>query len=89
MRYVFSADGSKIIEKRQMHKTILEFDYRPNAKDPKDWKAGIHTHVLSDVPEDSDVFLVLARKPSIPEYIGNMKKQIYVVATDGTIVLGK
>ena len=29
----------------------------------------LHTHILSDAPEDSDVFEVLTRQPLIPEYI--------------------
>jgi hypothetical protein len=40
--------------------------------------------VLSDVPEDSDVFCVLSRKPSMPEYVGS-KTAVYVVNTDGSI----
>jgi hypothetical protein len=86
-RYTFTADGNTVIEKRQMHKTIIE----NNVNDPKIKKieAGFHTHVLSNVPEDSDVFYVLTRKPSIPEYIGMLDKKIYIVHTDGTIVLGK
>jgi hypothetical protein len=39
---------------------------------------------LSDVPEDSNVFYVLTRKPSIPEIIGTTKKKLYRLALDGT-----
>jgi hypothetical protein len=88
VRYTFTADGSKLIEKRQMHKTILDIDYGPTPE-MKKIASGIHTHVLSNVPEDSDVFHVLTRKPSIPEYIGTMDKKIWVIQTDGTILLGK
>jgi hypothetical protein len=45
--------------------------------------------VLSNLPEDSDVFYVLSRKPSIPEYIGTMDEKIFVVQVDGTILIGK
>jgi hypothetical protein len=38
--------------------------------------AGFHTHVLSDVPEDTDVFFVLTHGPSLPD-------------TDDTIYEGK
>lgn len=89
VRYLLSEDGLTILEKRQMHKTILEFDLRKSAETIKTVESGIHTHVLSNVPEDSDVFYVLTRKPSIPEYIGMLDKKIYVVQTDGTILLGK
>jgi hypothetical protein len=83
VRYLLSTDGNTIIEKRQMHITILE-----SREDlPKGAKiaAGVHTHVLSDVPEDSDVFYVLTRKPSTPEMIGTRNKKIYEISTDGTI----
>jgi len=79
VRYTFSADGNSILEKRQMHKSILEFEIN------KGTVAGTHTHVLSLCPEDSDVFYVLTRKPSIPEFVGTLDKKMYVVATDGTI----
>jgi hypothetical protein len=88
VRYTFSADGGTLIEKRPMHKTILDIDYGPSADKGKT-VSGFHTHVLSNVPEDSDVFHVLTRKPSIPEYIGTMDKKIWVIQTDGKILLGK
>ena len=77
------------MEKRQMHKTILEFDLRETSTKIKKIESGIHTHVLSNTPEDSDVFYVLSRRPLIPEYIGTMDKKIYVIQVDGTIYLGK
>ena len=72
-----------------MHKTILDIDYSPSSNKLTQTVGGIHTHVLSNVPEDSDVFHVLRRKPSIPEYIGTMDKKIWVIQTEGTILLGK
>ena len=39
-------------------------------------------------PEDSDVFYVLTRRSSIPEY-GTTERRIWVINTDGTIVHGK
>ena len=83
VRYTFTADGNAMVEKRQMHKSILEFTIQ------KGTVAGSHTHVLSLTPEDSDVFYVLTRKPAIPEYVGTMDKKIWVIQTDGTILLGK
>jgi hypothetical protein len=68
VRYRISPDGGKIVEKRQMHKAIIEKE-APAAADPKKAAAGLHTHVLGDVPEDSDVFHVLGRKPSVPEVV--------------------
>ncbi len=83
LRYTFSADGGSMVEKRQMHKSILDFTIK------KGTASSYHTHVLSLTPEDSDVFYVLTRKPSIPEYVGTLDKKIYVIQTDGTILLGK
>lgn len=87
-RYLITADGSAIVEKRQLRKAIIEVrpDSMPKGTTPA---AGYHTHVLSDVPEDTDVFHVLTRKPSQPEYIGTMNKKIYVISTDGTVREGK
>jgi hypothetical protein len=83
VRYTFTANGDSMVEKRQMHKSILDFAVKKGSV------SGYHTHVLSLTPEDSDVFHVLARKPSIPEYVGTFDKKIYIIQTDGTILLGK
>jgi hypothetical protein len=85
VRYLMSPDGLSIVEKRQMHKTIIE---RNPADAPGQIAGGTHSHVLSDVPEDSDVFLVLTRKPRIPEYIG-AGKHVYAVEVDGKIKIVK
>jgi hypothetical protein len=68
VRYRVSADGTKIIEKHQMHKTIIESE-SVSASVPVTAAGGYHTHVLSDLPEDTDVLLVLTRKPRVPEII--------------------
>jgi len=86
VRYLISVDGSSIVEKRQLHKAILELSY--TSTPDRKVEGGSHSHVLSDVPEDTDVFFVLTRKPSIPEYIGT-KNVVYVVETDGTIRVAK
>jgi|SRR5215469_4834737 len=66
VRYRISTDGLKIIEKRQMHKTIIEsVPTRPEMT----VRVGYHSHVLSDLPEDTDVLLVLTRQPRIPEIV--------------------
>jgi hypothetical protein len=82
-RFLLSADGSKIIETRQLHKTILE--RRSEASSV----AGYHTHVLTDQPEDSDVFHVLRQSRPLPEYVGTKSGLIYVINVDGTIKVGK
>jgi hypothetical protein len=63
VRYLISADGEKIVGKRRMHQDIINFTIR------KDSLYSLHSHILSDAPEDSDVFEVLTRRPLIPEYI--------------------
>ncbi len=80
MRYLMSGDGTKILEKRQMHKTIIETAPRSGKKAV----AGFHTHVLSDLPEDTDVFHVLTQDPPVPEFVG-APHFTYQVKADGTI----
>src|SRR5216117_1661215 len=67
VRYLVSAYGMEILEKRQMHKTIIENQPTQQAKKVG---AGYHTHVLSDLPEDTDVFHVLTQDPPVPEMGG-------------------
>lgn len=84
VRYTVSSDGKQIIEKRQLHKAILDMEFKPDVHPV----AGYHVHILSDVPEDTDVLYVLNRRPLIPEYIGTAKKN-FVVNTDGSITIQK
>lgn len=78
VRYLISSDGSKIIEKRQLHKVILEIEPSEQAE------GGFHIAVLDDIPEDTDVFHVLSRKPSFPEWVVT-NKYVYRIETEGTI----
>lgn len=80
-RYLISQDGAKILEKRQLHKAILEFSVPDENKKPE---AGYHIAVLDDVPEDTDVLHVLLRKPSFVEWVAT-KNYVYRIETDGTI----
>ena len=84
VRYTISPDGKQILEKRLLHKTILDTEYKPGSG----VVAGYHVHVLSNIPEDTDVLLVLTRRPRIPEYVGTPKR-VFVVNTDGTIAITK
>jgi hypothetical protein len=84
VRYTISADGKQVVEKHQMHKSILDMKYDPKQQTV----AGYHTHILSDIPEDTDVLYVLERRPLMPEYVGS-KRGIFVIATDGSITLTK
>jgi hypothetical protein len=85
VRYRVSPDRSSITEKHQMHKSIIE----SVSADPKmKVESGYHTHVLSDVPEDTDVLLVLARRPKVPEMVVT-KTYMYTIAADGTITVAQ
>jgi hypothetical protein len=86
VRYLFSSDGSTIIERRQLHKTILES--RGSVPERAKVVGGSHSHVLSDVPEDTDVYYVLTRKPPVPEWVG-AGGRVYEIQTDGTIKVRK
>ena len=55
-----------------------------SAENESQLSAGFHTTVVDDIPEDTDVFHVLARKPSVPQIIGT-KQFVFRVETDGTI----
>jgi hypothetical protein len=83
-RYLVSADGTRILAKRQMHKTVIE--NRP----PKGKKleAGFHTHVLSDSPEDTDVLHVLQQSPPVPEFVST-RHFLFEIAADGSIQVKK
>jgi hypothetical protein len=81
VRYLISKDGGKIAGKRELHKAIIEFKIPDDAQTPV---SGYHTAILDDVPEDSDVFHVLTREPSIPEMIVS-QKYVYQIAADGSI----
>ncbi len=80
-RYTISKDGAKILEKHQMHVSIIEFAVPPDAKKIE---TGYHTAILDDAPEDSDVFHVLTRSPKISELVVT-KKFVYQIAPDGRI----
>jgi hypothetical protein len=85
-RFLVSADDSNIIETRQLHKTILEL--KDSVPTGSKTVGGFHTHILTDTPEDTDVFHVLRQNHPKPEFIGT-KSGTYVVETDGTIKRAK
>ncbi len=81
-RFLVSADGGTIVETRRLHKSILENKQSvPAGANPA---AGVHSHLLTDTPEDTDVFHVLRQTHPLPEFVGT-KSGTYVVNTDGTI----
>jgi hypothetical protein len=84
VRYLVSANGLKIVAKRQLHTTVL--DAAPARG--KKIVAGYHTHVMSDEPEDTDVLHVLQQDPPLPEIIAT-RHFMYEVKEDGTIRIKK
>ncbi|QEH34523.1 hypothetical protein OJF2_30630 [Aquisphaera giovannonii] len=81
-RFRVSADGTKIEATRQLHKSIIEVE--PPKDGGNERVGGIHTHVLDSIPEDTDVFHVLTRKPNVPELVVT-PKFVYSVERDGSI----
>lgn len=84
VRYLMSADGLRIVEKRQMHKTIVE----AGPVSGKKVVSGMHTHVLSETPEDTDVLHVLTQDPPLAEFVGTAHFT-FLVNPDGSIAVVK
>lgn len=77
-RFLISADGKQLIERRQMHKTIIEYSAKSGVE------AYTHTAVVDDVPEDTDVFTVLSRRPLAPEFVVT-NEFVYRLGVEGGI----
>lgn len=82
VRYLVAPDG-RILETRQLHKSIIEVEAPRDDPDKKP-VMGMHTHILSDVPEDTDVLHVLAREPRRPEMVVT-KENVFAIKEDGSI----
>ena len=78
VRYLVAPDGRQILDKHQMHNALL------NLALPDSAVSGVHTVITDDFPQDSDVFLVLARSPRRPELIATAHHN-YEVHVDGSI----
>jgi hypothetical protein len=83
VRYTVSSDGSRILSKRQLHKSILD----PSSSKVKK-AGGFHTHVISEEPEDTDVLHVLQQDPPVPETIVTAH-YVFEISGDGTIRIKK
>jgi hypothetical protein len=79
VRYLISGDGKQILEKRLLHKTIMEVSPAKGKKRA----AGSHSHPLSDLPEDTDVLHVLQQDPPSPEVVAT-PHFVYEITADGT-----
>jgi len=87
VRYTVTVDGSTIAGKRQMHKSIVE--KKDSVQPGQTLAGGYHSHAISNDVEDSDVFHVLTRSPSVPEIVGTPDKHVYEIHTDGSITREK
>jgi hypothetical protein len=83
-RYKFSSDGLTLLEEHRMHNSILAQDIDAGVPAGKHAAAGWRTVVVENVPQDTDVFHVLARTPPIPDYV-SAQGQLYLIKTDGSI----
>jgi hypothetical protein len=84
-RYLISADGRTILERRRLHNSVIEFSAAQLRQPPgSTMQAGVHTAVLAEIPEDTDVYHVLSRTPKVPEYVMT-DHFIYRIDTDGKI----
>lgn len=79
-RYLVSPDGTTLNGKRQLHKSVIEVELPKD--ESKKQVAGVHTHVLAETPEDTDVFHVLTRKLAVPELI-RTEQFVFVIKPDG------
>ena len=77
-RYAVSPDGNTVISRFQMHRSVI------SGSVPASAMGGFHTAIVEDQPEDSDVFLVLSRKPAKPEVVVT-EHFMYDIHTDGRI----
>jgi hypothetical protein len=87
VRFLVSRDGLTLQETRQLHKSIIEYkDPTKPGQAKEGWKTemGVHNHILDAVPEDTDVFFAITRKPLIPEMIVTWE-YTYMLRPDGTI----
>lgn len=86
VRFLISSDGRSVLGQRRLHASILEIPV--SAPGGTKVAGGHHTHVLSGVPEDTDVFHVLRRRPLVPEFVsgGDMTFRVEI---DGTITIVK
>jgi hypothetical protein len=78
VRFLIGADGTTILERFEMHRSLLDRALPPDAL------FGVHTVVTEDLPQDTDVFLVLSRSPKVPEMI-RTERFIFEIKMDGSI----
>ena len=83
VRYRVSADGFRVLGTHRMHVGMVS-GAAGTRTDGTRVAASWHRTTVHDLPEDSDVFHVLARRPQVPEIVVTRHHQ-YVVGVDGSI----
>jgi hypothetical protein len=83
-RFTASPDGTKILDAHVMHHSILAIPNDAHVPPGATVTAQVRSVVVANVPQDTDVFHVLARKPAMPDYI-IAQGQMYVIDVTGTI----
>lgn len=87
-RFRVSADGSRIIERHRMHVSILETPVNLAVDSAGRVPQGyVHTTVVDNRPEDTDVFAVLSRGSRFPEYVAIKPGFVYRIDSNGHITL--
>jgi hypothetical protein len=78
-RWTLSSDGSKVLEERFMHKAILEVPLK------KDAEITLHSHVLTDEVEDTDVALAVVM--NVPTFVTMKSGAMFGIDGGGNIQL--
>lgn len=83
-RFHFSADGRTLLDRHRMHRAIL--DIPPGTAPAGSTLVGdMHNDLFSDMPEDTDVFHVLAQfRHPLPSYV-SAQGVLYFIDTSGAI----
>lgn len=64
-----SPDGTKVLNKTLLHKSVLELPlHMKNGRD-RESAGAFHTHVLNDLPTETDIALILLNPQLAPHYI--------------------
>lgn len=90
-RFRISADGLHILERHRMHRGIRDMPegIQSDAAGNRG-VANFQADILDNRPEDSYVFAVLSRKPSLPAVVGVLNAEwAYEIYPDGRISLPK
>jgi hypothetical protein len=81
IRYLVSANGATILDRHRMHNSILEF----RASDEIKTTGLVHSAILDEVPEDTDVFLAMTFQPAVNHTVIT-KHFLYGIFPDGKAV---